>query len=152
MRARYGDEKDGHALIGDTGRAQERIGGPHIDYCLKGKNVRGLVAELVLLRNLLCNRHVRFEGGCVVLRAGSRQCRESRIRPENSWHARADDGTVISMIADDAVWERMAERRESEERLTAIAVFMGVIFENLQSMEDSGYRKWLVGELPGVRP
>lgn len=72
--------------------------------------------------------------------------------PENSWHVRADDGTVISMITDDAVWERMAERRESKERLTAIAVFMDVIFENLQDMEDSGYKKWLVDELLRVRP
>lgn len=72
--------------------------------------------------------------------------------PVNGWHVRADDGTVISMVTDDAVWERMAERRESKERLTAIAVFMDVIFENLQSMEDSGYQKWLVDELLRVRP
>lgn len=72
MRVRYDDEKDEYALIDDIGCTQGRIGGSHIDYYLKGKNVRDLVAELVLLRNLLCNRHVRFEGGCVVLRTESR--------------------------------------------------------------------------------
>lgn len=71
--------------------------------------------------------------------------------PANGWHVGRDDGTVISMVTDEAVWERMAERRESRERLTAIAVFMDVIFENLQHMEDSGYQKWLVGELMRVR-
>lgn len=71
--------------------------------------------------------------------------------PVNGWHVRSDDGTVISMVTDDAVLERMAERRESKERLTAIAVFMDVIFENLQAMEDSGYQKWLVDELLRVR-
>lgn len=69
----------------------------------------------------------------------------------NGWHVRSDDGTVISMVTDDAVWERMVERRESKERLTAIAVFMDVILGNLQAMEDSGYQKWLVDELLRVR-
>lgn len=72
--------------------------------------------------------------------------------PANGWNVRSDDGTVIAMVTDDAVRERMAGRRESKERLTAIAVFMDVIFENLQDMEDSGYRKWLVDELLRVRP
>lgn len=72
--------------------------------------------------------------------------------PANGWHVRSDDGIVVSMVTDDAVWERMATRRESKERLTAIAVFMDVIFENLQAMEDSGYQKWLVDELLRVRP
>lgn len=70
---------------------------------------------------------------------------------DNGWNVRGDDGTVISIVTDDAVWERMA-KRESKERLTAIAVFMDVIFENLQAMEDSGYQKWLVDELLRVRP
>lgn len=69
----------------------------------------------------------------------------------NGWNVRSDDGTVISMLTDDAVWERMA-KRESKERLCAIAVFMDVILENLQNMEDSGYQKWLVDELLRVRP
>lgn len=68
----------------------------------------------------------------------------------NGWHVSSDDGTVISTVSDDAVWERMAER-ESKERLCAIAVFMDVIFENLQAMEDTGYQKWLVDELLRVR-
>jgi hypothetical protein len=68
----------------------------------------------------------------------------------NGWHVGSDDGTVISTVSDDAVWERMTER-ESKERLCAIAVFMDVIFENLQAMEDSGYQKWLVDELLRVR-
>lgn len=69
----------------------------------------------------------------------------------NGWHVSSDDGTVISIVTDDAVWERMVER-ESKERPCAIAVFMDVIFENLQHMEDSGYQKWLVDELMRVRP
>lgn len=69
----------------------------------------------------------------------------------NGWHVRSDDGTVISMVTDDAVWERMATRSESKERLTAIALFMDVILENLQAMEDNGYQKWLVDELLRVR-
>ena len=52
----------------------------------------------------------------------------------NGWHVRSDDGIVVSMVTDDAVWERMATRLESKERLTAIAVFMDVILGNLQSM------------------
>lgn len=71
--------------------------------------------------------------------------------PANGWCVRSDEGTVVAMVTDDAVRERMAERRESKERLTAIAVFMDVIFENLQAMEDSGYKKWLVDELLRVR-
>ena len=69
----------------------------------------------------------------------------------NGWNVRSDDGTVISMLTDDAVWERMA-KRESKERLCAIAVFMDVILENLQNRKDSGYQKWLVDELLRVRP
>lgn len=68
----------------------------------------------------------------------------------NGWHVSSDDGTVISIVTDDAVWERMA-KRESKERLCAIAVFMDVIFGNIQAMEDGGYQKWLVDELLRVR-
>lgn len=68
----------------------------------------------------------------------------------NGWNVRSDDGEVVSIITDDAVWERM-NGRESRERLCAIAVFMDVILENLQKMEDSGYQKWLVDELLRVR-
>lgn len=81
MRVRYGDEKDEYALIDDIGHAQERIGGSSIDRYLEWKNVRGLAAELVLPRNLLCNRHVGFEGSYVVIETGRGQHRESRIRP-----------------------------------------------------------------------
>lgn len=72
MRVRYDGEKDEYTLIDDIEYAQERIGGSFIDRYLEWKNVRDLVAELVLLRNLLCNRHVRFEGNYVVLRTESR--------------------------------------------------------------------------------
>lgn len=71
--------------------------------------------------------------------------------PVNGWHIRNDDGTIVSMVTDDAVWERMATRRESKERLTVIALFMDVILENLQAMEDTSYKKWLVDELLRVR-
>lgn len=69
----------------------------------------------------------------------------------DGWNASSDDGTVLSIVTEDAVQRRMLEK-ESKERLCAIAVFMDVIFENLQVMEDSGYEKWLVGELLRVRP
>lgn len=68
----------------------------------------------------------------------------------DGWHVSSDDGTVLSIVTEDAVQRRMLEK-ESKERLCAIAVFMDVVFENLQSMEDSGYQKWLVDELLRVR-
>lgn len=72
MRVRYDDEKDEYTLIDDIEYTQERIGGSHIDRYLEWKNPRDLVAELVLLRNLLYNRDVRFEGSYVVLGTGRR--------------------------------------------------------------------------------
>lgn len=68
----------------------------------------------------------------------------------DGWNVSSDDGTVISIVTEDAVQRRMLEK-ETKERLCAIAVFMDVILENLQSMEDSGYQKWLVDELLRVR-
>lgn len=67
MRVRYDEEKDEYTLIDDIEYVQERISGVYIDRYLEWKNARELVAEVVLLRNLIHNRHVRFEGRYVVV-------------------------------------------------------------------------------------
>lgn len=67
MRVRHDEEKDEYVLVDDMEYEQCRIGGAYIDRYLEWKNARDLVAEAVLLRNLIHNRHVRFEGRYVVV-------------------------------------------------------------------------------------